>query len=57
VLSVHALGFMGSAPLGALLSGFLAGALGPLLACAVCALAMLALAGGAALFSGVSRLE
>jgi MFS family permease len=57
VLSVHALGFMGSAPLGALLSGLLAEALGPLATCAVCAAAMLTLAGGAALFSGVSRLE
>jgi MFS family permease len=57
VLSIYALGFMGSAPLGALLSGFLADALGPLGACWVCALAMTALATGASLFTGVSRLE
>ena len=57
VLSIYALGFMGSAPLGALLSGFLADAAGPLATCWICALAMTALATGASLFSGTSRLE
>jgi MFS family permease len=57
VLSIYALGFMGSAPLGALLSGFLADATGPLATCWICALAMTALAIGAGLFSGVSKLE
>ena len=57
VLSIYALGFMGSAPLGALLSGLLADAVGPLATCGICALAMTALATGASLFSGVSKLE
>jgi len=57
VLSIYALGFMGSAPLGALLSGFLADAVGPRATCAICALAMTALAAGASLFSRVSKLE
>jgi MFS family permease len=57
VLSIYALGFMGSAPLGALLSGFLADAVGPLGACWVCALSMTALATGASLFTGTARLE
>jgi len=57
VLSIYALGFMGSAPLGALLSGLLADAAGPLATCWICALAMTALATGASLFSGVSKLE
>jgi MFS family permease len=57
VLSIYALGFMGSAPLGALLSGFLADAAGPLATCAICALAMTALAAGGLVFSGISKLE
>ncbi|HEY8156610.1 MAG TPA: MFS transporter [Myxococcota bacterium] len=57
VLSIYALGFMGSAPLGALVSGLLADAVGPLATCAICALAMTALATGASLLSGVSKLE
>ena len=57
VLSIYALGFMGSAPLGALLSGLLADAVGPLATCWICALAMTVLATGASLFSGTSRLE
>jgi hypothetical protein len=56
-MSVYALGFMGSAPLGALLAGFLAEAAGPLATCAISAAAMVALATGAALLSGISRLE
>jgi len=46
-----------SAPLGALLSGFLADAVGPLGACWVCAVSMTALAAGASLFTGTARLE
>lgn len=42
VLSVYTLGFMGSAPLGAVLSGALVAAFGPLGACAACAGGMLA---------------
>jgi MFS family permease len=57
VLSIYALGFMGSAPLGALLSGFLADLAGPLATCWICALAMTALATGASLFTGVAKLE
>ena len=57
VLSVYALGFMGSAPIGALLSGFLAGAVGPLATCALCAATMTVLATAAALRSGVAALE
>jgi MFS family permease len=57
VLSIYALGFMGSAPLGAVLSGLLADAAGPLATCAIFALAMTVLALGAALFSGVSQLD
>jgi MFS family permease len=57
VLSIYALGFMGSAPLGALLSGLLAEAAGPLATCAIGALAMAVLATGAASMSGVSQLE
>jgi MFS family permease len=57
VLSIYALGFMGSAPLGAFLSGLLADAVGPLTTCAISALAMTALATGASLFSGLSKPE
>jgi MFS family permease len=57
VLSIYALGFMGSAPLGALLSGFLAEVAGPLATCWICALAMTALATGASLFTAAAKLE
>jgi MFS family permease len=57
VLSVFSLGFMGSGPLGALISGLLVGRFGELTACGVSAGAMLAVALFAALFSGVARLE
>jgi MFS family permease len=57
VLSIYALGFMGSAPLGALLSGILADLTGALATCWICAFAMIALATGASLFTGVAKLE
>jgi MFS family permease len=57
VLSIYSLGFMGSAPLGALVCGLLADLTGPLATCGLFALAMTTLAIGASLFSGISRLE
>lgn len=56
VLSVHAVGFLGMAPLSHLGAGLLAGALGPLGGCAVSALAMILATGVAAVTTPVRRL-
>lgn len=57
VLSVYSLGFMGSGPLGALLSGLLVERFGPLTACGASAVAMLVVVLGVGATSGVARLE
>ncbi len=58
VLSTHTLGFMGAAGLvGAPLSGFIVGAVGPLHACAIAAGSMGAIVVLLALFSSVRRIE
>ncbi len=57
VLSVYTLGFMGSGPMGALLSGFLVQQLGVLAACATSAAAMLVVVLLATLGTQISRLR
>jgi hypothetical protein len=56
VLSVHAVGFLGMAPISHLGSGLLAEAVGPLGGCAVCALAMIAATGWATVATPVRHL-
>ena len=57
VLAVYQLGFMGAAPIGALLSGFLAGAMGALPTLFVFASAMLVVVLAAWGFSEASRMR
>jgi hypothetical protein len=57
VLAVNQLGFLAAAPLGALLSGLVAGALGPRTALVAFGTGMLALVGIVALASDVARME
>lgn len=57
VLAVNQLGFMAAAPLGALLSGLVAGALGPRTALVAFGAGMLALVGLVGLASDVARME
>lgn len=57
ILSVYTLGFMGSAPLGAALSGYLVATFGALGTCAICAAAMLGVVAATAAFSNAARLE
>jgi hypothetical protein len=57
VLAVNQLGFMAAGPLGALLSGFVAGELGPRTALVAFGAGMLALVGVVTLASDVARME
>jgi MFS family permease len=57
VLAVHLLGFMATAPVGALLSGFVTAELGPQATLLGFGAAMLVLVGGVVLASGVVRME
>ncbi len=57
VLSVYQLGFMGTAPLGALESGFAADLFGPLVACALSGVAMLVVVLLARSFSRIPNME
>jgi len=57
VLSIHALAFLGMAPLSNLGAGLLAGAVGPLAGCAVAAAAMLLATGWALVATPVRRFE
>jgi len=57
VLSIHALAFMGMAPLSNLGAGLLAGAVGPLAGCAIAGAAMILATGWAWVATPVRRLE
>jgi len=57
VLSIHALAFLGMAPLSHLGAGLLAGAVGPLAGCAIAAVAMILATGWAWVATPVRRLE
>jgi hypothetical protein len=57
VISIHTLAFMGMAPLSNLGAGLLAGAVGPLIGCAIAALAMILATGWAWVATKVRQLE
>jgi len=57
VLSVHSLGLLGMAPLSQLGAGLVAGAVGPLAACALAGVAMITITGSAWAFTRVRQLE
>jgi MFS family permease len=57
VLSVHALGLLGMAPLSNLVAGLVAGLVGPLVGCALAGSTMIVLAALAWTFTRVARLE
>lgn len=57
VLAVFQLGFLGTAPLGSLASGFLSAAVGPFATLQACALAMATVVAGSALFTDTAKME
>jgi MFS family permease len=57
VLAVFQLGFVGTAPLGSLASGFLSAAIGPFATLQVCALAMMTVVVCSALFTDTVKME
>jgi MFS family permease len=57
VLSIYALGVMGTGPIGALQSGFIAETIGPLGSCVVSGATMLAVVAAFWTLSGVRRME